>query len=150
MPRLDGFAADALQLTHFYCASPVCSPARASILTGRMPSAHGIHDWLVGGRSPDAFPDTYLDGQPTTPETLARAGYQCWMSGKWHVGDAQWPAPGFTGWYAHRYGGGPYVDAPVWRDGEAVSEGRYLTHAITEEALSFIRTGQPTGPSTSR
>ncbi len=146
MPRLQALAAESLRFDRFYTASPVCSPARASLLTGRIPSAHGVHDWLVGERSPDAFPDRFLDGQPTTPEALARAGYQCWLSGKWHVGDSRWPAPGFEGWYAHRFGGGPYVYAPVWRDGEPVDEPRYLTEAITDEALAFIADRDPERP----
>lgn len=146
MPNLDRLMADGLELTKFYCASPVCSPARASLLTGRIPSAHGVHDWIVGDRDPQSWPDEYLSGQPSTPEILDRAGYQCWMSGKWHLGDASRPAPGFSRWYAHRYGGGPYVNAPVWRDDEAVDERRYITHAITEEALGFIREREPETP----
>ena len=146
MPNLEALISDALQLTRFYCASPVCSPTRASILTGRVPSAHGVHDWIVGERDPEAWPDHYLAGQPTTPEVLGRGGYQCWLSGKWHLGFSRDPAPGFTRWYAHRYGGGPYVGAPVWRDGEPVDEERYLTHAITEEALGFLRERDPDAP----
>src|SRR5699024_61209 len=106
MPRLEAFMDGALELTQFYCASPVCSPARASILTGRSPSAHGVHDWIIGDRAPGAWRDSFLAGQTTTPELLAANGYQCWMSGKWHLGDASQPAPGFRRWFAHRYGGG--------------------------------------------
>lgn len=138
MPHLARFLEDSLELDNFYCASPVCSPSRASVLTGRMPSAHGVHDWLIGQRHPDAKPDHYLAGQPTTAEVLAEAGYRCGMVGKWHLGDARTPAPGFEWWYAHRFGGGPYVGAPTWRDGEATSEPRYFTHAVTEEALAFL------------
>ncbi|MFJ9176482.1 sulfatase-like hydrolase/transferase [Streptomyces sp. NPDC102360] len=140
MPHLARLMDDAVELDQFYCASPVCSPARASLMTGRMPSAHGVHDWLVGERHPDAEPDHYLAGQPTTPEVLADAGYACMMSGKWHVGHSQWPAPGFTDWYAHRYGGGPYYDAPVWSpDGTPTAQEGYLTHAITDNAVRFLR-----------
>lgn len=146
MPHLAELMANGLELTRFYCASPVCSPSRASVLTGRMPSAHGVHDWIVGDRYPQSWPDAYLAGQPSTPEVLARSGYQCWMSGKWHLGDARRPAPGFSRWYAHRYGGGPYLDAPVWKDGVPVSEERYLTHAITEEALGFLKERDPDAP----
>lgn len=139
MPELARLMETSLTFDKAYCASPVCSPARASILTGRMPSAHGVHDWLVGTRDPEAYPDHYLADQPTTPETLARAGYQCAHSGKWHVGDSARPAPGFEWWYAHRYGGGPYYDAPVWRDGEPATEPGYLSDAITEDAVTFLR-----------
>src|SRR5699024_894894 len=133
MPHLQAMLDESLEFTHAYCASPVCSPARASITTGRPPSAHGGHDWLAGARHPDAHPDRYLAGQPTTAEVLAAGGYQCGLSGKWHVGDSRWPAPGMEYWYAHRFGGGPYFDAPVWRDGEPVDEPRYLTDAITDQ-----------------
>ncbi|MGJ6980695.1 sulfatase-like hydrolase/transferase [Aestuariimicrobium soli] len=139
MPHLATLLEESLELEQFHCASPVCSPARASLLTGRTPSAHGVHDWLVGGRNPQARPDHYLDGQPTTPEVLARAGYQCAMVGKWHVGDSRQPAPGFEHWWAHRYGGGAYKNAPIWAaDGSEATEPRYLTDAITEEALGYL------------
>ncbi len=140
MPNLQRMLEDSLELDQFFCASPVCSPSRASMLTGRMPSAHGVHDWLIGGRHPDAYPDRYLEGQPSTPEVLERGGYQCAMSGKWHVGDSRWSAPGFEFWYAHRYGGGPYYGAPIWRDGEPDDEDRYFTYAVADNALDFLAT----------
>jgi choline-sulfatase len=140
MPNLQQFLMESLELDQMYCASPVCSPSRASMLTGRMPSAHGVHDWLIGDRHPGAFPDRYLEGQPTTPEVLERAGYQCALSGKWHVGDSRWPAPGFSFWYAHRYGGGPYYNAPIWRDGEPMEEPTYFTEAVAHNAVEFLST----------
>ncbi|MBO7360967.1 MAG: sulfatase-like hydrolase/transferase, partial [Clostridia bacterium] len=48
-PNLDRLAASGTRYENFYCVSPVCSPARASILTGKIPSEHGIHDWLDKG-----------------------------------------------------------------------------------------------------
>ncbi len=48
-PTLDSLADEGIRFDNFYCTSPVCSPARASILTGRMPSQHGVHDWIGGG-----------------------------------------------------------------------------------------------------
>lgn len=48
-PNIDRLAAEGVLFENFFCASPVCSPARASILTGQMPSYHGVHDWLNGG-----------------------------------------------------------------------------------------------------
>jgi choline-sulfatase len=50
-PNLDALAASGTRFENFFCTSPVCSPARASILTGRMPSQHGILDWILGGNS---------------------------------------------------------------------------------------------------
>lgn len=138
MPQLDQLLTESLELDRMYCASPVCSPSRASVMTGRIPSAHGIHDWLIGDRSPVALPDRYLEGQPTTAESLAAAGYHCGMAGKWHVGSSQQPAPGFGHWYAHRYGGSPYYQAPIWRDGRPAVEERYFTTAVTDEAVRFL------------
>ena len=57
-PNLDRLAATGLRFENFFCASPVCSPARASILTGSIPSQHGIQDFLRGGNS-----DLYQSGQ---------------------------------------------------------------------------------------
>ena len=48
-PNLDRIAEQGMRFDSFFCASPVCSPARASILTGKMPSAHGVQDWLRSG-----------------------------------------------------------------------------------------------------
>lgn len=140
MPALAQLASQGFRFDQFYCASPVCSPARASLLTGRMPSAHGVHDWLTGTRHPRAHADKYLENLLTLPQVLAGAGYSCAMSGKWHVGDTREPAPGFEQWYAHRYGGSPYYDAPIWNsEGEPDSEPRYFTDAVAEHAVEFLR-----------
>ena len=48
-PNLDKIAEQGMQMNSFFCASPVCSPARASLLTGRIPSQHGVHDWIRSG-----------------------------------------------------------------------------------------------------
>lgn len=138
-PTLDELGATGRELTRFFCASPVCSPARASLLTGRMPSAHGVHDWL---RSENSGVDSkgvhYLESFITTPEVLAGNGYSCGHAGKWHLGDATEAPPGFSRWYSHRDGGGPYFGAPMIEDGLLVKEERYLTHAISEGAAEIL------------
>ncbi|MDQ4098523.1 MAG: sulfatase-like hydrolase/transferase, partial [Actinomycetota bacterium] len=139
-PALDGLARDGALFPQSFCASPVCSPARASLLTGRMPSAHGVHDWIRGesyGIVEDHEID-YLHPFATTPRILADHGWRGGYSGKWHLGTGRQPASGFTYWYAHRSGDGPYRGAPVWRCGDRVQESRYITDAITEEAMSFL------------
>lgn len=137
-PAVDALVASGTELDRFFCASPVCSPARASLLTGRMPSAHGVHDWVRGEAYGVPDEDPYLAGLRTTPEVLASAGWECGHAGKWHLGTSREPAPGFTFWYAHRTGDGRYTGAPVWRDGRPATEPRYLTEAITEEAAGFV------------
>ena len=63
-PNIDRLAENGVRMENFFCASPVCSPARASLLTGRIPSQHGVHDWIRCGAGEvhgDA-PVEYLEG----------------------------------------------------------------------------------------
>ena len=67
-PALDRMAAEGVCFENFYCTSPVCSPARASIFTGEMPSQHGVLDWLGGGAvRKDAYRDLPLDREKALP-----------------------------------------------------------------------------------
>lgn len=159
-PTLDRLQREGTTFEQFFCASPVCSPARASIATGRMPSAHGVHDWI----RPEALARTAATTPPFSPDFLERAvgadsiaamlsrdGYRCGMVGKWHLGSSDTPAPGFDYWWAHQLGGGPYHGAPIWahdeRTGlpvvpaEPASEPEYLTDAVTRQGLDFLHQG---------
>ena len=154
-PNLDRLAATGMRFESFFCVSPVCSPARASILTGRIPSQHGIHDWLRAGSTHSEGPLTeYLAGQTGYTEALAAAGYTCGISGKWHLGDSHHPQKGFTYWAVHATGGGPYYGAPMIRGGsprhvpgtsksehvanETYAEPAYVTDVITDNTLAFL------------
>lgn len=152
-PNLDRLAAMGMRFENFFCASPVCSPARASILTGRMPSQHGVQDFLRGGNS-DLLGDgdqgiEYLAGQPAYTDLLAEAGYHCGLSGKWHLGYAERPQKSFAYWEVHATGSGPYYHAPMIRDGQLYRPDGYVTDLITDNALAFLdehqadHTGQP-------
>jgi choline-sulfatase len=148
-PAQDRLAAEGTRFSSFFCASPVCSPARATFLTGRIPSQHGVLDWIRVGnledpggkwawsREPDRAIE-YLKGTPGYTDYLAREGYTCALSGKWHLGDSTRPQKGFTWWYPHAWGGGPYYGAPMIRGGTPYQESRYVTDAITEGALEFL------------
>lgn len=141
-PNLDRLAEHGVRFENFFCTSPVCSPARASLLTGRIPSQHGVLDWIRGGNDPAdqrfGEPIEYLAGQLAYTDTLAANGYICGLSGKWHLGASHIPQKGFTNWFAHPRGGGPYLNAEMIRDGEIVRVPGYLTDAITNDALHFI------------
>jgi len=136
-PHLDRLAATGTRFDNFFCTSPVCSPARASLLTGRIPSQHGIHDWLRDGNVGDCAIQ-YLAGQPAYTDILAANGYLCGISGKWHLGDSIRPQKHFEHWFVHQKGGGPYSDAPMVRDGKLVNESGYVTDVITDDALTFL------------
>ena len=73
-PTLDRIAAEGMRFSNFFCASPVCSPARATFLTGRMPSAHGVHDWLKVTWCGRDRPREYLDGLKGFTDHLAAPG----------------------------------------------------------------------------
>ena len=136
-PHLDRLAARGLRFDNFFCTSPVCSPARASLLTGRIPSQHGVHDWIRQGNSGENAVE-YLAGQLAYTELLAAQGYLCGLSGKWHLGDSHSPQKSFSHWYVHQRGGGPYYGAPMIRDGRLEQNPGYVTDLITDDALAFL------------
>jgi choline-sulfatase len=158
-PNLDRLAQTGLYCDHFFCASPVCSPARASLLTGRIPSQHGVHDWIRRGNltgplaeelgrhnfGADDAAIEYLRGMTAYTDILAQDGYICGLAGKWHLGDTLNPQKGFSFWRVVPYGGSAYFNAPFLLDGKVVYDPRYLTDAITDHALEFLeqRAGQP-------
>jgi choline-sulfatase len=151
-PNLDRLAQTGLRFENFFCVSPVCSPARASLLTGRIPSQHGIHDWLRRGNLADPLAAElgkhnfgedntaieYLRGMTGYTDILAENGYHCGLAGKWHMGDTIRPQKGFSFWHVVPYGGSAYYDAPFLLDGQAVFDPRYLTDAITDHAVQFL------------
>lgn len=145
-PTLDRLAAQGRRFDGLYCVSPVCSPARASLLTGTIPSSHGVHDWIRAGnsRGPNAFhsrPISYLDGRPTLADRFAAAGYRVGISGKWHLGNGHEPHKGFGFWRVTAEGGGTYM-SPAMIDGDAVvRQPGYLTDIITDNALAFLEEG---------
>jgi arylsulfatase A-like enzyme len=143
-PNLDRLAASGIRFENFFCVSPVCSPARASLLTGALPSQHGVHDWLRAGNS-TCEPERggrlieYLAGQMAYTDLLVEAGYVCGISGKWHLGDAHHPQKGFSFWRVHARAGGDYYDAPMVADEAHIYfEPRYCTDVFTDNALTFL------------
>ncbi|MGK0237231.1 MAG: sulfatase-like hydrolase/transferase [Verrucomicrobiia bacterium] len=147
-PHLDGLAEQGIRFENFFCASPVCSPARASFLTGRIPSQHGVHDWIRKGNISDPKgeyrgadrPIEYLEGILGYSDVLKQNGYTCGLSGKWHLGAQETPQKGFDYWYAFAFGGGDYYDAPMVEDGILTKKSDYLTNVITDGALKFLDT----------
>ncbi len=153
-PNLDRMADEGTRFTRFFCASPVCSPARCSIVTGRLPSAHGVHDWIRSGnvsaadlpegmRPDGAFREEsqaidYLSGMPSCFGALQAAGYRLAMVGKWHMGDSMRPRPGFEEWTTLLRGGCNYRRADVYADGQPQFINQYVTDFFTDRAVEYI------------
>ena len=146
-PNLDRLAREGIRFDSFFCTSPVCSPARASILTGLIPSQHGVHDFLhfttetLSGhdRAVPADNVAFLAGMSTYAEILAGLGYHTCLSGKWHLGDGLTPRAGFETWNPMPYGATNYYTVPVVADGELTKhEGSYASDLFTDNALRFL------------
>ena len=145
-PNLDRLAREGIRFDNFFCTSPVCSPARASILTGRIPSQHGVHDFLywqaegLGGLDREVPADSvqFLAGMPTYAEMLTDAGYDTCLSGKWHLGDGLQPRCGFQTWNPMPYGASDYFKVPVVKNGELAKHDSYASDLFTDNALEFL------------
>ena len=136
-PNIDRLADTGMRLSRFFVATPVCSPSRATLLTGRISSQHGIHDWIKHENiGPDA--KAFTADEVGYTDVMAEHGYTCGISGKWHIGDSLHPQHGLSFWYVHQQGGGPYNNAPMVRDGQPIDEPGYVTDVITDEALKFL------------
>ncbi len=136
-PHLDRLAGEGTRFTDFFCTSPVCSPARASIVTGKIPSQHGVHDWIRERNMPPR-PAAYLEGQRLYTDVLVDSGYTVALSGKWHLGDSLTPQRGYSHWFCLPTGGSRYNDAEMIRDGRVETCPGYLTDVITDDALAFL------------
>jgi arylsulfatase A-like enzyme len=150
-PHIDQLAKDGMSFTDFYVSSPVCTPSRASLLTGSYARRVGMHEdftehWVLIPRSRRGLnPD-----EVTLPEMLKDAGYATTCIGKWHLGDQPEHLPtrhGFDSYYGIPYSndmasakrGDPPL--PIVRDEkviEAPCDQSTLTKRYTAEAIKFI------------
>ncbi|MCL2815623.1 MAG: sulfatase-like hydrolase/transferase [Oscillospiraceae bacterium] len=150
-PHIDSLAAGGARFTCMYSNSPVCSPSRAALLTGRYPANAGVRSILAGHRRASGLmPDT-----PTIASALKKQGYDTACIGKWHLGLAQNCRPlsngfdyfygfmaGCIDYYSHIfYWGGPHNPLhDLWEnDLETYENGRYFTELISEKAVGYIR-----------
>ena len=157
-PSIDALAASGARFTQAYAACPVCSPTRASIMTGKYPVRIRVTDYISpsGGNQPERWnrntlmlPSPYADRMPLEEVTLAEAlkenGYATFFGGKWHLGsEGYWPEDqGFDvnkgGWeHGGPWGGNNYFAPygnPNLSDGPA---GEYLPERLARETENFI------------
>ncbi len=153
-PHIDKLAKDGIRFTDFYAACPVCSPTRASILTGRYPQRMNITDWIPGRKdapdqrlkAPVIRTELPLD-EVTIAKVLQKSGYATALVGKWHLGgkgfapekygfdvnvggDATGTPRSYFAPFANKLGQMPGL--------EKADDGEYLTDRLTTEAEAFI------------
>jgi N-acetylglucosamine-6-sulfatase len=140
-PNLDTMAEDGVHFANAFVTTALCSPSRASILTGLFAHNHGVVD------NNDLAPGD-LD---TFPQRLQQAGYQTAFVGKWHMGGASdEPRHGFDHWVSFR-GQGRYLP-PADREwnlnvnGEAVPQQGYITDELTDYAVDWLQGREPDRP----
>ena len=153
-PNIDALAEGGIRFSSMYSGSPVCSPSRACLLTGRYPGNAGVRAILAGHRRASGLtPDV-----PTIASALKKLGYKTGMSGKWHLGLKDECRPNANGfdefsgflagcvdYYSHIFYWGmadgntnPIHD--LWENNDEIYDnGNYMTERITEKSLDFIR-----------
>ncbi|MHC4893540.1 MAG: arylsulfatase [Planctomycetota bacterium] len=143
-PHLDALRAQSPKVERFY-VSPVCSPTRAALMTGRYPYRTRVVDTWIGRSMMDPT-------EVTVAELLRDAGYTTGLFGKWHLGDCYPMRPqdqGFEQVLMHRGGGlaqpseppandGRYTDPILFRNGEQIATEGYCTDVYFDAALEFI------------
>ena len=128
-PALDRMARQGAHVQNAFVTTALCSPSRASILTGQYAHRHGIVDNVTPIRAGTTF----------FPQLLQKAGYRTAYIGKWHMGEADdMPKAGFDHWVSFR-GQGTYVDPTLNINGQRREISGYTTDILTDQALEWLK-----------
>ena len=156
-PNIDSLGSQGIIFNNWYSNSPVCSPSRASLLTGKYPGNTGVRSILRGHSTSPGLPTTNL----TIASILKNMGYDTYMAGKWHLGVSEENRPhnhGFDHWFGHLAGCIDYYshiwyyasgrnennqrlnpvhdlwdnNVEVWKNGE------YFTELITKKSMEYL------------
>jgi len=128
-PHIDRLAAEGASFTNAFHTTPLCSPNRASILTGQYASRHGIIDNVGRDAMSHRLANYHL--------ALKSLGYETAHIGKWHMGNDASPRPGYDHWVSFR-GQGTIVDPVFFEDGSEKKVPGYVTDLLNERAAAFV------------
>ena len=153
-PNIDALAENGIRFSSMYSGSPVCSPSRACLLTGRYPGNAGVRAILAGHRRASGLTPEV----PTIAAALKKLGYKTGISGKWHLGlkvECRPNANGFdefsgflagcVDYYSHIFywgmaDGNTNPTHDLWENNDEVYDnGSYMTERITDKSIDFIR-----------
>jgi arylsulfatase A-like enzyme len=148
-PRLDRLAREGVLFLRAFCTNGLCSPSRASILTGLMPSQHGVHLAIPDDSVLPKPADYDVTREfPSIAQTLRDHGYATAMIGKWHLGNHRQPGHGFDHWEALTSGHTTdFYSNEVYCDGRVEEvTGRHIVDDIADRAVAYLSSraqGQP-------
>jgi arylsulfatase A-like enzyme len=149
-PNIDKLAEEGMSFTNAYSTCPVCSPARASILTGKYPARIGLTNWIGGHAKGKLLSAPYIDHLPLSEKSIAKVlkekGYNTWHVGKWHLGEEPYypskhgfdVSVGGCHWGSAFKGYFNPWNIPTIDDNDA-PEGTYLTDYLTDKAIELIK-----------
>ena len=129
-PNIDRLANEGARFRNAFCTTPLCSPVRASLLTGLYTHRHGILDNT--NRSADSHK------LATFPQTLRKAGYETAYIGKWHMGNDDTARPGFDHWVSMK-GQGTSFDPELNVNGRREKMAGHTTDVLNRQSVAFIR-----------
>jgi N-acetylglucosamine-6-sulfatase len=128
-PNADRLAREGVNFRNAFSATPLCSPSRASFLTGQYPHRHGIIDNTDRSKASHEL--------VTWPRQLHDQGYETSFVGKWHMGNDDSPRPGFDHWVSFP-GQGECVNPVLNVDGKSGRAQGYITDLLTDHAVGFL------------
>lgn len=138
-PHIDALAAGGMRFNHALSSNPVCSPTRATFLTGLIPSQHGVHSFLDPQymMGPKAY--NTLEEFTSLGEILRDEGYVCGLSGKWHLGANLTPSEGFSFWVTKPDGSTKeFYDQDIIENRQVTKVAEYTTDYWTRRGIEFI------------
>lgn len=129
-PHIDRIAREGATFSSAFATTPLCSPIRASLLTGLYAHGHGIVDNTNRSQQSCRL--------KTFPPELRRSGYETGYVGKWHMGNDPTPRPGFDYWVSIK-GQGRTADPEIYEDGRLAKVSGYITDIFTDRVVTFIK-----------